>query len=86
VPASPPQQASIPPPVRVGGSTAPQRRQRGGARRHRGRVKEVYMDGRWVQVTGEGPVIAPGRERSSEGRSRAGKDDDTPSGPLSVPL
>ena len=59
---------------------------RGPRGRRRGRVKEVYMDGRWVTVTGEGPVIAPGRERPSAGRSRAGKDDDTPSGPLTVPL
>lgn len=28
-----------------------------------GPVKEVYMNGRWVRVSGEGPVIAPGRER-----------------------
>lgn len=30
-----------------------------------GAVKEVYMNGRWVRVSGEGPVIAPGRERRS---------------------
>ena len=28
------------------------------ARHRRARVKEVYMGGRWVQVTGEGPVIS----------------------------
>ncbi len=26
--------------------------------RRRGRVREVYMEGRWIQVTGEGPVIS----------------------------
>ena len=61
-------------------------RPQGRPRHRRGRVKEVYMDGRWVQVSGEGPVIAPGRDRPREGRSRAGRDEDTPSGPLSVPL
>ncbi len=27
-------------------------------RHHHGRVKEVYMGGRWVRVSGEGPVVA----------------------------
>ena len=72
------------PPVKAAGTAAAPRRQRGGSRRYRGRVKEVYMDGRWVQVTGEGPVIAPGREGPRHGR--LAKDEDTPSGPLSVPL
>lgn len=71
-------------PVKAAGSTAAPRRERGGSRRSRGRVKEVYMDGRWVQVTGEGPVIAPGREGPRQ--RRLAKDEDTPSGPLSVPL
>ena len=56
--------------------------------RHRrsGRVKEVYMGGRWVPVVGEGPVIAPGRDRSPRSGRGGGKDDDTPQGPLSVSL
>lgn len=29
-------------------------------RRRRSHVREVYMEGRWVQVTGEGPVISSG--------------------------
>ncbi len=39
-----------------------------------GPVKEVYMNGRWVRVTGEGPVIAPGRDRGGfhRGRPRRG--------------
>ena len=53
---------------------------------HRGRVKEVYIDGRWVQVTGEGPVIAPGRARPGPGRKAGRDDDDSPGGPLSVAL
>ena len=58
---------------------------RGGGPRRRGRIKEVYMGGRWIQVSGEGPVIDPGRERPSSGRPGPRRDDDTP-GPLSVPL
>jgi len=67
-------------------SKAPPRRPQGRPLHRRGRVKEVYMEGRWVQVSGEGPVIAPGRDRPREGGSRAERDDDTPAGPLSVPL
>ena len=49
-------QTSISPPSASPPSgRAPQRDR--GRRRHRGRIKEVYMGGRWVQVTGEGPVI-----------------------------
>lgn len=47
-----------PPPSHGGG------RGRGHGRGRRGRVKEVYMGGRWVQVAGEGPVIATGHEGS----------------------
>lgn len=65
---------------------APPRRPQARPRAHPRRVKEVYMDGRWVQVSGEGPVIAPGRDRPRDGGSRAKRDDDTPAGPLSVPL
>lgn len=44
-------------------------RQKHGVFRHRrGHVKEVYMGGRWIRVVGEGPVIAPGRERPAPGR------------------
>ncbi|MBI4004069.1 MAG: cupin domain-containing protein [Candidatus Omnitrophica bacterium] len=74
----PPQPAKTPP--------RPPGRPQGRPRARRGRVKEVYMEGRWVQVSGEGPVIAPGRDRPREGGSRADRDEDTPSGPLSVPL
>ncbi len=31
--------------------------------RSEGRTKEVYMDGRWVKVSGDGPVINMGKER-----------------------
>lgn len=41
-----------------------------GYRRH---VKEVYMSGRWVQVTGEGPVIASGHQPGPQKRSRRGR-------------
>ena len=54
-------------------------------RPHRSRVKEVYMDGHWVQISGEGPVIAPGRERTRD-KKPAERDEDTPPGPLTVPL
>lgn len=53
---------------------------------HRGRIKEVYMGGRWVQVSGEGPVISPGHERSAQPPKSPRRDEDTPRGPLSVPL
>ena len=36
-----------------------------------GPVKEVFMSGRWVKVSGEGPVIAEGHERG--GRRRRGR-------------
>lgn len=39
--------------------------------RHDGaHVKEVYMGGRWIRVVGEGPVIAPGPERSPHRRKK----------------
>jgi len=84
---TPPPPPSAPPPARTPGS--PARRQppgRGGQRPRRGRVKEVYIDGRWVQVTGEGPVIAPGKRRPGSGRGASHGDDDSPGGPLSVSL
>jgi hypothetical protein len=42
------------------------------------------MGGRWVQVSGEGPIIAQGEHgrRPRQGR----RDEDTPGGPLSVTL
>ena len=40
--------------------TAPSPKSRGSPGRRRSKVKEVYMGGRWIRVTGEGPVIAPG--------------------------
>ena len=64
-------------------SRLPRRDRRGRS----GRVKEVYMGGRWVPVVGEGPMIAPGREYSRRsGGGAKGGDDDTPAGPLTVPL
>ena len=48
---------------------APRGGRRGGPRRF-GRVKEVYMGGKWVRVSGEGPVIsgdvAPEGKKDSE--------------------
>ena len=61
------------------------RRPREGGRHRFGHAKEVYMGGRWIRVSGEGPVIAPGRERS-RGPQEGVTKDDTPPGPLSVPL
>ncbi len=55
---------------------------RGQRSRRRGRVREVYMGGRWIKVTGDGPVIDFGRERPRKGEG----DEDGPTGPLSVPL
>ena len=78
--------AAGPAPSRPGGGRpahAPRPR-REGQRPRRGRIKEVYMGGRWVQVTGEGPVISPGRERPPPGKRQ--RDEDSPGGPLSVPL
>jgi len=59
---------------------------RRGHPQRRGHMKEVYMGGRWVQVSGEGPVISPGHERSTQPPKSSRRDDDTPRGPLSVPL
>ena len=74
---------------RSGSGSAPPapkgRRPREGGRRRFGHVKEVYMGGRWIRVSGEGPVIAPGRERS-RGPQEGVTKDDTPPGPLSVSL
>lgn len=50
------------PALRPASSTKPDRSAAGRSRRpprqYRGRVKEVYMGGRWVRVSGEGPVVA----------------------------
>ena len=58
--AQPTRQAA--PPRKAGTQAAPsaggRARREGGPRRSRRRVKEVYMGGRWVRVTGEGPVIS----------------------------
>jgi len=69
--------------------TGPRRRQSTGAPRpahgrHRRRVKEVYMDGRWVQVEGEAPVIAPSPQRRHRSKQRG--DDEPPAVPFSVPI
>lgn len=75
-PAAPAQQPSPP-------AAGRQRPPRG---RHRRRVREVYMGGRWIQVEGEGPVIAPGSERSERRGPKQGGDDEPPDVRLSVPL
>ena len=62
---------------------ASERRPRG---RHRRKIKEVYMGGRFIQVEGEGPVIAPGRGGPQRRAPKRDDDDDSPSTPLSVPL
>lgn len=70
---APPPSGGAPQHRAAGRSTPPkdQRRREGRGRRY-GRVKEVYMGGKWIRVTGEGPVIAPGKhdaaDESSEGR------------------
>ena len=84
--ASPPH-VSSPPPAQPSQTTARSRQgprragrpapepQRRSTERHRGRryghVKEVYMGGRWVRVSGEGPIIAgekaPPTERKGSG-------------------
>ena len=61
-------------------------RQRPPRGRHRRRVREVYMGGRWVQVEGEGPVIAPGSDRSERRGPKPDGDDEPPDIRLSVPL
>ncbi len=91
-----PQRGSAPPPAGMSQLQArpPQtparkpeprrRREQGGGRHRRDRVKEVYMGGRWVQVRGEGPVIASGEDAPRRRKSARG--DEGPAGPLSVPL
>ncbi len=77
---------AVPPPqARPAAPRGPQRGGRGRGGR-RPRVREVYMGGRWVQVQGEGPVIAPGRQQSGRRGSKQGGDDDPPAARLSVPL
>ena len=64
---------SLPAPMTVAGGSPPAapsasragQRRRGAFRRRGGPVKEVYMGGRWIRVTGEGPVIASGRDSPS---------------------
>jgi mannose-6-phosphate isomerase-like protein (cupin superfamily) len=56
-------------PARSGGGPASAKRRERGGRRRFGRVKEVYMGGRWVRVVGDGPVI-------STGEGGAGKPED----------
>ena len=61
-PAQPPTQAAAPPspPPPRKNTPPPSKRPPRRERPRRGHVKEVYMGGRWVTVSGEGPVIAPG--------------------------
>ena len=74
-PAPPPAQAP-PPQAARSARNRPGTRRPPHSRRH---VKEVYMGGRWVQVVGEGPVIAPGHGRSeSQGQTRKDKRESSP--------
>ena len=80
--AAPP--ASVPPSAQSASRPQPDA-QRPRRDRRRRRVKEVFMSGRWIQVEGEGPVIAPGRQSGQRGERRL-DDDEPPDRPLSVPL
>jgi hypothetical protein len=76
---------SAPAPVPGSSRTGPGRQRP--SQRHRPRhVKEVYIDGRWVQVEGGGPVIAPGPQRPQRRGPKQGGDDEPPGVRLSVPL
>ena len=70
-------------PVRPRAVASPQRPV---PRHHRRRVKEVYMGGRWVQVEGDGPVIAPSSRHAPRRGHKPDGDDDPPRVHLSVPL
>ena len=66
-----------PPPVRS--SPRAHQKQRSAVFRHRrGYVKEAYMGGRWIRVVGEGPVIAPGHERSRQSEKEMTRRDTAP--------
>ena len=88
--AEPPTLAS-PSPPKASATQAPpvsnKPRPKGKSRPHqRTRIKEVYMGGRWVQVTGEGPVIASGKDRPVHLRKSTDQGNQPPAGPLTVPL
>jgi len=51
-------------------------RGRGRGRRRGGRVREVYVEGRWVPVEGGGPVIALGRDKIVGGNELDDRDAD----------
>ena len=62
-PAQPPSVGTAPATPKAGAGRGPRPQakpegRRGGRPRRFGRVKEVYMGGKWVRVTGEGPVIS----------------------------
>ena len=81
-PSALPPQGQKPQPSKPQPSGSGRSKKQDGYRRSR-HVKEVYMGGKWVQVSGEGPVIAS----SDSGSKRHHQvDDDGPGGPLSVPL
>ena len=69
-PPSPPQPSGAPsasPPAKGGPPQAQARPAPRGKRRSRfGRVKEVYMGGKWIRVVGEGPIISTGRESAEQ--------------------
>ena len=61
-------------------------RQRPSQRRHHGRVEEVYMGGRWVQVAQGKPFIAPGSDQTKPRPPKSDQDDEPPNVSLSVLL
>jgi mannose-6-phosphate isomerase-like protein (cupin superfamily) len=69
-PQPPPQQRAPSQPRPPAHQRAPSPQKPAPPRPSSGPVKEVFMSGRWVQVSGEGPVIAPGRERGGRRRRR----------------
>lgn len=74
-------------PAPASGSARPDvGRQRSSRRPRPRRVREVYMGGRWIQVEGEGTVIAPGRMGPEHRGRKRGEKDEPPNTPLSVSL
>ena len=78
---------SVQPTTSTSGSARPgASRQRPPRGRHQRRGKEVYINGKWVRVEGEGPVIAPGSSWPKRRGPKPGGDDEPPGIRLSVPL
>jgi len=80
------------PPSSAPAATAPRSSRPGtgrqpSARHHRSRrVKEVYMNGQWVRVEGDGPAISSDFKRPGRRNPKRGGDEDSPGVPLSVLL